>query len=97
MSFYYGNVVNNQRGKYMRKPRKNVYLAAFANAINNDDDLDKILQIVGGSYESDAYCWLESGRTEREIVTLLRSIGYDIPVEFKGSETIKFDSTVQED
>ena len=81
----------------MRKPRKNVYLAALATAINNDDDLDKILQIVGGSYESDAYCWLETGRTEREIVTLLRSIGYDIPVEFKGSETIKFDSTVQEE
>ena len=43
----------------MRKPRKNVYLAALAAAINNDDDLDKILQIVGGSYESDAYCWLD--------------------------------------
>ena len=81
----------------MRKPMKNVYLAALATAINNDDDLNKILQIVGGKYESDAYCWLESGRTEREIITLLRNIGYDIPKEVVGSETIKFDSTVQED
>ena len=80
----------------MRKSMKNVYLAALATAINTDDDLDKILQIVGGSYESDAYCWLESGRTEREIVALLRNIGYDIPKDFKGSENIKFDSTIQE-
>jgi len=81
----------------MRKPTKNVYLAALAAAINNDDDLDKILQIVGGSYESDAYCWLESGRTEREIVTLLRKIGYDIPKDFQGSDDVKFNSTIQED
>ena len=81
----------------MRKPMKNVYLAALATAINNDDDLDKILQIIGGNYESDAYCWLESDRTEREIVDLLRSIWYDIPVDFKGTENIKFDSTVQGD
>lgn len=72
-------------------------MAALAAAINNDDDLDKILQIVGGSYESDAYCWLESGRTEREIVTLLRKIGYDIPKDFQGSDDVKFNSTIQED
>ena len=76
---------------------KNVYLAALRTAIGNDDDLDKICQIIGGQYESDAYCWLESGRTEKEIVDLLRSIGYDIPADFKGSENIKFESTVQED
>lgn len=81
----------------MRKPMKNVYLAALRTAIGNDDDLDKILQIVGGSYESDAYCWLETGRTEREIVTLLRKIGYDIPKDFQGSDDVKFNSTIQED
>jgi len=81
----------------MRKPMKNVYLAALRTAIGNDDDLDKICQIIGGQYESDAYCWLESGRTEKEIVDLLRSIGYDIPADFKGNENIKFESTVQED
>ena len=95
MSFYYGKLQHNKRGKTMRKPMKNVYLAALATAIRNDDDLDKICQIVGGSYESDAYCWLESGRTEREIVALLRNIGYDIPKDFKGDENIKFDSTIQ--
>ena len=93
--FYYGNVVNNQRGKNMKKPKKNIYLAAFARSIMDDDDLAEICKIVGGSYESDAYCWLEVGRTEREIVTLLRAIGYDIPKDFKGSENLKFDSTVQ--
>ena len=35
--------------------------------------------------------------TEREIVTMLRKIGYDIPKDFKGSEDIKFDCTIQED
>ena len=69
----------------MRKPMKNVYLAALRTAIGNDDDLDKICQIIGGQYESDAYCWLESGRTEKEIVDLLRSIGYDIPADCKGN------------
>ena len=80
----------------MRKTKKNIYLAALVTAIRNDDDLDKICQVVGGSYESDAYCWLESGRTEREIITLLRKIGYDIPKDIKGSADIKFDSTIQE-
>ena len=76
---------------------KNVYLAALRTAIGNDDDLDKICQIIGGRFESDAYCWLESGRTEKEIVDLLRKIGYDIPNDFRGSEKINFDSTLQED
>ena len=53
--------------------------------------------MIGGKYESDAYCWLESGRTEKEIIMLLRSIGYDIPKEVVGSESVKFDSTIQED
>lgn len=76
---------------------KNVYLAALGRAIMDDVELEQILRVIGGKYESDAYCWLESGRTEREIITLLRNIGYDIPKEVLGSENIKFDSTVQED
>lgn len=83
----------------MRKPKKNIYLAALADAINSGGGLDKICWALGCEYvsESNAYCWLEEGRTEREIVTLLRKIGYDIPKGFKGSDDIKFDSTVQED
>ena len=72
-------------------------MAALGRAIMDDTELDQILQVIGGKSESDAYCWLEDGRTEREIVTMLRKIGYDIPKDFKGSEDIKFDSTVQED
>lgn len=97
MLFYYGKLQHNQRGKTMRKPMKNVYLAALRTAIGNDDDLDKICQIIGGQYESNAYCWLEDGRTEREIVTMLRKIGYDIPKDFQGSDDVKFNSTIQED
>lgn len=82
----------------MIKQKKNIYLAALANAINNDDELDLICQAIGRSdgTESDAYCWLEEGRTEQEIVNLLRKIGYDIPKDFKGSENIKFDCTIQD-
>ena len=81
----------------MRKPMKNVYLAALGRAIMDDVELEQILRVIGGKYESDAYCWLESGRTEKEIIMLLRSIGYDIPKEVVGSESVKFDSTIQED
>lgn len=95
----FGYVVVEKRGKNMRKPKKNIYLAALADAINSGGGLDKICWALGCEYvsESNAYCWLEEGRTEREIVTLLRKIGYDIPKGFKGSDDIKFDSTVQED
>ena len=81
----------------MKKNKKNIYLAALGRAIMDDVELDQILRVIGGNYESDAYCWLEEGRTEREIVTLLRKIGYYIPDDFKGSEDIKFNCTVQED
>lgn len=81
----------------MKKTKKNIYLTALANAINNDDELDLICQAIWcpDGTESDAYCWIEEGRTEHEIVTLLRKIGYDIPNEIQGSKDIKFDSTVQ--
>ena len=95
----FGYVVCKQRGKNMRKPKKNIYLAALAHAISTDSGLDKICKVLGSKYvtESNAYCWLEDGRTEREIVTMLRKIGYDIPDGFQGSEDIKFDCTIQED
>lgn len=99
MLFYYGNVQHNQRGKNMRKPTKNIYLAALGYEIATGTGIEKICKALRSKYitESTAYCWIEDGRTEREIVTLLRKIGYDIPKDFKGSEDIKFDTTVQED
>ena len=80
----------------MTKQKKNIYLAALARAIMDDVELDQILHVIGGNTESDAYCWLEEGRTEKEIVALLRKIGYDIPEDFIGSENIKFDCTVED-
>ncbi|MCQ2562002.1 MAG: hypothetical protein MJ158_00035 [Alphaproteobacteria bacterium] len=83
----------------MRKPTKNIYLAALGYEIATGTGIEKICKALRSKYitESTAYCWIEDGRTEREIVTLLRKIGYDIPKDFKGSEDIKFDTTVQED
>lgn len=83
----------------MIKQKKNIYLATLANAINNDDELDLICKAIGcpDGTESDAYCWLEEGRAEQEIINLLRKIGYDIPKDFKGSTNIKFDCTIQDD
>ena len=80
----------------MKTTKKNIYLAALARAIMDDVELDQILHVIGGNTESDAYCWLEEGRTEKEIVALLRTIGYDIPEDFIGSENIKFDCTVED-
>ena len=81
----------------MKTTKKNIYLAALGRAITDDVELDQVLRVIGGRYESDAYCWIEEGRTEKEIVALLRKIGYDIPKDFIGSETVKFNSTIQED
>ena len=80
----------------MKTTKKNIYLAALARAIMDDVELDQILHVIGGNTESDAYCWLEEGRTEKEIVALLRKIGYDIPEDFKGSDSVKFDCTVED-
>ena len=38
--------------------------------------------------ESDACCCLEEGCTEKELVTLLRKIGYEIPKDTQGSDKI---------
>ncbi|MBR4507026.1 MAG: hypothetical protein IKP24_00655 [Alphaproteobacteria bacterium] len=83
----------------MRKPTKNIYLAALGYEITSGDGIDRICKALRCKYvsESNAYCWIEDGRTEREIVTLLRKIGYDIPKDFQGSDDVKFNSTIQED
>ena len=83
----------------MKTKKKNIYLAALGHEIATGDGIDRICKALRCKYvsESNAYCWLEEGRTEREIVALLRKIGYDIPEDFKGSDNIKFDCTVQED
>lgn len=81
------------------KHNKNIYLAALAHAITTNVGLENICFALGCEYvsESHAYCWLEEDRTEREIITLLRAIGYEIPKYIKGSTQIKFDTTVQEE
>ena len=80
------------------KARKNIYLAALAREIRTDEGIDQICKAIGikNGTESDAYCWLEDGRTEKEIIQMLRKIGYDIPKEIVGSEDVTFDSTIQD-
>ena len=82
----------------MAKIKKNVYLAAFAREVTDYEGVDAICKALGikDGTESDVYCWLEEGRTEKEIIQILRKIGYDIPKEIVGSTEKKFDSTVQE-
>lgn len=79
----------------MIKKKRNLYLSAFYYEIQTYSGLGRVCRALGCDRvtESNAYCWLEDGRTEREIVSLLRKIGYDIPKDFKGSEDIKFDGT----
>lgn len=74
----------------MAKKKKNVFVSAFYHAINSDNGVEKICWALGSEYvtESTAYCWIEEPRTEKEIVAMLRKIGYDIPKEFKGSDEI---------
>lgn len=39
--------MNKKEVKTMRKSKKNIYLAALGNAINNDDELDLICEAIG--------------------------------------------------
>ena len=82
----------------MAKTKKNIYLAAFAREVADYEGVDAICKALGikDGTESDAYCWLEVGRTEKEIIQLLCKVGYDIPKEIVGSIEKKFDSTIQE-
>ncbi|MBQ6110550.1 MAG: hypothetical protein IJL05_04165 [Alphaproteobacteria bacterium] len=76
----------------MIRKKKNIYLAAFYHEIETYAGIGRICRALGrDARESNAYCWIEDGRTEKEIVALLRKIGYDIPKDFKGSADIKFD------
>lgn len=79
------------------KTKKNIYLATFSHELVSGD-IEKLCKAIGikDGYESDAYCWLEEGRTEKEIIDVLRKLGYDIPKDTTGSENIKFDSTIQD-
>lgn len=75
--------------------KKNIYLAAFYHEIQTHLGLGRICHAIKCDWvsESNALCWLEKGRTEKEIVAILRAVGYEIPKDFKGSEDIKFNGT----
>ncbi len=72
------------------KQKKNVYLAALVHAINTDDGIDAMCKAIKEDFvvQSSCWCWLETGRTEKEIIAVLRKMGYDIPKEIVGSDTV---------
>lgn len=82
----------------MKKRKLNIYLAAFSSELSTGDGIERICTALGNpdGTESDAYGWIEEGRTEKEIITLLRKMGYDIPKGITGSDEIKFDCTIQD-
>ena len=78
----------------MSRKKKNIYLSALYHEAQTYAGIGRICCALGcDARESNVYCWLEKGRTEDEIATLLRKVGYDIPKDFKGSTDIKFDGT----
>lgn len=83
----------------MKKNKRNLFLAALAGELITANGVERICTALGNpnGTESDAYCWLEVGRTEKEIVSLLRQMGFDIPKEIVGSSRIKFDSTYEDE
>lgn len=82
--------ITKKEVKTMAKKKKNLFVAAYYAAINSENGIEKICWALGSEYisESTAYCWIEEEHTEKEIVDMLRKIGYDIPKEFKGSDKI---------
>ncbi len=72
------------------KRTKNVYVSALLHELMTEDGITNVCKAIGENYvtESNAWCWYEHGRTEKEIIRLLRKIGYDIPKEVTGSKQI---------
>lgn len=74
------------------KPKTNVYVTAFKYECCKVDGIEKICKAIVDDFvvESTARCWLENGRTEKEIIKVLRKIGYDIPNEIVGSDAVYY-------
>lgn len=72
------------------KQAKNVYESALLHELTTDRGIQAICNAIGEKYvtESTAWCWYEQGRTEKEIIKLLRKIGYEIPKEIIGSDRV---------
>ncbi len=72
------------------KQKKNVYLAALMYAINTDDGIEAMCKAIKEDFVVESSCryWLEKGRTEKEIIAVLRKMGYDIPKAIVGSDTV---------
>ncbi len=82
----------------MKKDKRNLYLATLAGELITADGIERICTALGepDGTESDAYEWLESGRSEKEIVAMLRKMGFDIPKEIVGSSRKKFYGTYED-
>lgn len=82
----------------MKKNKRNLYLAALAAELITADGVERICIALGkpDGTESDAYEWMEAGRSEKEIVAMLRKIGFDIPKEIVGSSRKKFYGTYED-
>ena len=58
--------------------------------MRTNSGVEKMLKILNKEYLffTESHCWLEDGRTEKEIITMLCKMGYDIPKDFVGSDAV---------
>ena len=75
-------------GQHMSK--KNIFVHAFCQELRTGLGVNKITHAIEKlyGYQQSPFNWFEDGRTEKELVTLLRKIGYEIPKDTKGSDKI---------
>ncbi len=72
--------------------KKNPYVSALLYEINTESGTAKMLNVlrIKPLLFTTSHCWnwIEHGRTEKEIINMLRKLGYDIPKEIVGSDTV---------
>ena len=70
--------------------KKNIFVHAFCHELRTGVGVNKITHAIEKLYghQQSPFNWFEDGRTEKELVTLLRKIGYEIPKDTQGSDKI---------
>ena len=70
--------------------KKNIFVHAFCHELRTGIGVNKITHAIEKLYghQQSPFNWFEDGRTEKELVTLLRKIGYEIPKDTQGSDKI---------
>ena len=67
---------------------KNLYVAALDSELHNCESIGKICDLFGGVEQG--LKWIRQEHTEKEIIDVLRKLGFEIAPDITGSTKRKF-------